>query len=636
MRFRALLSIVLILAVCAGCWDRSVSPPSEKPHTDVSLDVSVDLQTMDPQIILDQMVTAYKTAISYADHATVNIIGKMSQPDVEPTPWDCIVAFMMPNKLRLEINEGVFVSDGEDCYAQIQMVPDQVLHFPAPANWTLETLFQDVHLDSAMALGLPRSVMRFSPQLVLLFASDPLNTFVPRGAKLEWIEQQQIGEVPCDVIRISHTDGNRILWISRDNSALLRVDYQPVGLPVPEGFDSIEVIRIEMTDAKFNCNFGSETFQMFQSQDAVQVAEFHSDLPGLPSPEEHRRRLQLMAGSDSYRLIDQHIESGVSPEQFSPPESAPKTFTLSQIWTQPLIGANTMTFFPTEPRKLLIPCEGNKGNMVAALDFQGNGFQRMSPEGLEDSIIMDIQGNSFPSQRRIGITTLDSKFYLFDESFKRLAFYEEEVRHFRFIQHHGEELLLLALNGVVRAVDSQGTPRWEYPLEGVPNQISPVVIENQLRLPVSCTVEQDSILILSPEGTAYEPVAIPFGRHVLWFQIIDSTIFTLLENTDSGDVRFVGFDMTGKSQWSRLLPPPGEYEVDPVYVLSERKWLVPTPSGTIWVFDLIGNKIDEFSLNVVPTGLLCLEMDGETLLIVADGETVSAWKMGERSSSPEK
>jgi hypothetical protein len=110
---------------------------------------------------------------------------------------------------------------------------------------------------------------------------------------------------------------------------------------------------------------------------------------------------------------------------------------------------------------------------------------------------------------------------------------------------------------------------------------------------------------------------------------LDSTIYTLLENMDTGDIRFVGFDRRGKSLWSRLLPA-GEYEVDPVYVPNEKKWLVPTPVGDIYVFDLIGNMVDTFSLNIIPTGLLCAEVNGETLLIVADGETVSAWKFGKK------
>ena len=628
MRFGVVLLILFAVATCGGCRERSV-PPEPPPVLPPEVSTGVPI---DPLVILDRMATAYKTANSYSDCATVRILGKMSQPDVEPAPWNCLVVFQRPNRLRVEVNEGIFISDGEDCYAQIRPLPDQVLHFPALANWTLETLFQDVHLDAAMTLGLPRSVLRFPPQLVLLFANNPLHTFIPRGARVEWIAQQHIDETQCDVVQIMHSDGNRVLWISREDFALLRMDYQPVGLPVPEGFDSIDAIRIELTNAEFDSDFGSTTFQMLQPQGAVQVAEFHADASGLPTQEEHRRRLKLMADNDSYRLIDQHAGSAISSEQTSLSKTAPRTFTLTPAWSQPLMGVNTMAILPGEPRKLLIPYAGN---VVAILDFQGNVLNSdIKPEGLGDSIIMNIRSNS--DNRRIGILTLEGKFHLFDEAFKPITVFEEEIRHFRFVQYREEALLLLAIDGVIRAVDSQGTKRWEYSFEGVPNQISSALIDDQLRVLVSCTAAQDSILVLSLDGLALDPVGIPMDWRVLWFGHRSSmnadTIYTLWENPDTGHVRFAGLDRTGKSQWSqwsRALPP-GEYEIDPVLVPSEEKWLVSTPSGEIGVFDQIGNVIDRFSLDVVPTGLLCLEVNGETLLIVADGETVTAWKMGKK------
>ena len=631
MRFCTVFPLWLAIAGLAGCWGHSVPPPSSPTIATEPSVPEIVPDVHDPQAILDRMVTAYKAAISYSDRATVQIIGKMSQSDAASAPWNCIVAFQRPGRLRLEVNDGIFVSDGEDCYAQIRLLPDQVLHFPTPAQWTFDTLFQDVHLDTAMTLELPHSVLRFPPQLVLLFADNPLNTFCPRGATVEWIAQRQMEQSVCDVIQISYSDGDRILWISQDDYALLRMDYRPVGLPVPEGFESIEAIRFEMTDAQFDGNFVSETFQMLQPQDAVQVTEFHSEMPGLPTPEEHRRRLRLMTDSDLYRLADPRIETIIQPEQSTPPKTRPRTFTLSRIWMQSLIGADTMAFLPDDPQKLLIPCEGN---IVAILDLQGNVLQKIAPAELEGSIIRDIQSNSLADIRKIGILTLDNTFYLFDESFKPLAYdnvdpgndKKEEIWHFRFVPHCGEELLLLAVSGAVRALNPQGTIRWEYLFDGVPNHIALAMVENQHRVLVSCTTSQDLILMLSPEGTVFKPVKIDFGRHVLWFQVEGSTIYALYENTDKGEVRFIGFDMLWQSQWSRLLPF-SEYEVEPVYVPREKKWFVPLPNGEIWVFDLIGN-VDTLSLNIIPTGLLCLEVDDETLLIIADGKTVSAWKIG--------
>ena len=639
MRFYAILLTFLIGLGLVGCRERPVAPPVDDNVAPTEIP-----DTTEPHPILAQMVSTYQAAISYSDRATVQIIGKMSQPDTEPAPWNCIVVFQKPNRLRLEIDEGMFVSDGEDCYAQIRPLPDQVLHRPTPEYWTLETLFQDVHLDHAMELGLPPSVLRFPPQLVLLFANNPLNTFCPKGAAVEWLKQQPIGPVPCDVIQISHSDGNRILWISQENSALLRLEYQPVGLPVPEGYESIEAIRIEMTDARFDWNFDPDPFQMLQPQNAVQVAEFQSDASGLPTREEHRHMLNLMADNDTYRLIDQQIESVIASEQSLPPTAAPKTFTLSQIWSLPLVGSDAVTLLSGESPQLLIPYEGN---VVEAVDMQGNSLKKNTLKVLEDSIITGIQvSSSLYGTRRIGIITVDSKFYLFDESFTPLVTYNEEsdkqeiIRDFRFVQYQGEELLLLGVqndseqenvsaNGVIRAVDVRGAKRWEYPFEGELNQIVSAMIEDQPCVLVSRTLaQQDSILVLSPEGAASEPINMALGRHVIWFHVMDSTIYTLVLSTD-GYVRFIAMDMNGSGHWSRRFEPAGEYEVDPIYISKEKKWFVSSPSGEIFVFDLVGNQ-DSFSLDVVPTGLFGVENKGKTLLIVTDGETVSAWEVGER------
>ena|GEM_PF-2358006 len=657
MRRLALFLTLFAASLLTGCQTPPVAPPEEVPKPPDMPDISrEETPAPDPFAILAQMVTAYRVALAYSDQATFQIIGTVSppdgaqsgglQPETEPVSWKCSVAFQRPNRLRLEIQEGIFVSDGGESYAQIQSLPDQVLRFPAPEQWTFETLFQDVHLDDAMQLGLPPSVFRFPPQLVLLFANAPLNTFIPRGARVEWLEQQSLGHAVCDVIQISHFDGSRILWICQENNVLRRMDYKPVGLPVPEGFESIEALRIEMTDARFDGIFIPAAFQIVPPQDSVYVAAFHSGTSEMPAAEAHRQRLKLMTDSDVFRLVD---PQSVPPDPSPPPRTAPRTFTLTPVWTQPLAGVDTMAVLPESPPKLLIPFEGN---VLAVLDLQGNVLQRIEPEGLKDTLIMNIKVNNIkvdalagdaPDEaphrgRRMGMVTLDGKFYFYDESFKPLALQEvaagaekpEVIRDFLFFPCNGEELLLLAVQqnetGVLRAFDLQGTLRWEYHFEGEPKQMSSATAEGRDLILLSRTTSQDSILQLFSDGTQSEPVEILFGRDVLWFHILGATLYTMWENMDTGDIRFLGLDRQGKSQWSRLLPA-GEYEVHPVSIPSERKWLVPLPSGEFFVFDTIGNMLDTFSLNIVPTGLLCVEVNGETFLIIADGETVSAWKM---------
>jgi thiol-disulfide isomerase/thioredoxin len=125
-----------------------------------------------------------------------------------------------------------------------------------------------------MNIVFPSSVLRFPPQLILLFADDPLKTFLPEGAKAELLESQSVGNVPCDVVKIKHDRGDRVLWISRRNRALLRFDYMVEGLLVAAPFESVRTIRIDMSDAQFDLPVSDEAFMMLQPDNAKQVTEF--------------------------------------------------------------------------------------------------------------------------------------------------------------------------------------------------------------------------------------------------------------------------------------------------------------------------------------------------------------------------
>jgi thiol-disulfide isomerase/thioredoxin len=247
------------------------SPDNSTTETDVNDTKNNEKKSIE---ILNRMVTVYRNAKSYADHGRGLIVGKMTQPDAEPVTWSCTVAIKKPSKLRIECNEGKLVSNGSDCYAQIRALPDQVLRFSTPNPLTFDKLFNDVELDQAMNIVFPSEILRFPPQLILLFATDPLKTFLPEGATTELLQSQSIGNIPCDVIKIKHERGDRALWISRRNSALLRFDYMVEGLLVAAEFESVRTIRIEMNDAQFDLPIAEEAFQMMQPTNAKQVSEF--------------------------------------------------------------------------------------------------------------------------------------------------------------------------------------------------------------------------------------------------------------------------------------------------------------------------------------------------------------------------
>ncbi|MDR3196836.1 MAG: hypothetical protein LBU34_03105 [Planctomycetaceae bacterium] len=701
--FRFLL--IIIAAVCclvSGCWDRPVpqTPTQQQPPilpqtgspTPANTQTPPNSNTADtanqppkppanqtPQQLLEKTVAAYKSASSYSDHGEVRIIGKMTNPNTEPAPWLCTVAFQSPNKLRLEINEGKLVSDGEDCYAQIRPLPNQVLRFPTPKFWSLDVLFQDVFLDQSMDVGLPDTILRFPPQLVLLFAESPLKTLLPKGAETEFLDPQQIGNTLCDVIRIIHPEGNRLLWISRTNHALLRFDYYVEGLPVPQEFESIQLIRIDLNDARFDYDIVPEAFQMQQPQDAQPVSEFQpaeiisaaDEKPENPlavlarMKEEHQKELQLMFEKDYYATFPP--ESTLLPEKDSEqadPPKPPETFTFKEIWKHPLTGAGNITVMTTNSGvRLLVPCEGNS---LAVFDLSGKLLQKLKPEGLHNDELLTLirTGTDKTGQHYIGISSIGgSAVHVFDDLLKPVFSYLPDtvegvkwgIADFRFIDFHGNGspamiVSVIALdNGKdsVRAVDFaadlQGKEIWKDDSVSSPFQLNSFVTGGKHEILCLEVQKQRSLLsVYDLQGKRLTQPILKEGRRILWFNAADingdgqSEIGVLHTDETEKDFRFAVWNGNGGFLWNQLLPS-GEYHksieqiiTGDIYGDAVREWIIPVPNGTVLIFDQNGNALDSFSFGKFLTGLAVTVSDkksdkNQRILITADNEFVTAF-----------
>lgn len=337
------LCVLLSMLALPGCGQKTAPTPPKPENKPVELtkesptpengEASRSLQRLTdrtPRELLEKTVDAYKKARSYSDHGMARIVGRMTDPAAEPASWPCTVAYGAPGHLRVEVNEGMLVSDGEDCFAQVRTLENQVLRFSTPETWSLETLFQDLEFDRASDLGLPETILRFPPQLILLFATDPLKTLLPEGASAEFLDPQWIKELPCDLIRISHPTGNRILWIGRNDGALLRFDYLVEGLSVPEGVESIRLLRIDLGDAAFDREIAPEAFRMLQPVDAKIVTEFQ--------PPESSILGQKPNAPETLRIRTLDVEeSGAEPVEEALSELTEKTVVLCfwTAWSEP-------------------------------------------------------------------------------------------------------------------------------------------------------------------------------------------------------------------------------------------------------------------------------------------------------------
>ncbi len=188
----------------------------------------------DAEKILADMVATYKNAKSYGDHGYVELKYELKNGQPQTEIRNCTFAFQKPNKVRMEVHRGQLVSDGTLFSAQSagnSELYGQVIEKRAPAEISIKDLYGDYLLAGLMELGVPPEVLFVPPQIVLLFAKDPLQTLRPEGAEVmmglpEYVlSRDKQGAFPCDKIEVvDKLTGRRTYWIEWGTNTLMRME----------------------------------------------------------------------------------------------------------------------------------------------------------------------------------------------------------------------------------------------------------------------------------------------------------------------------------------------------------------------------------------------------------------------------
>ncbi|MCL2306182.1 MAG: redoxin domain-containing protein, partial [Planctomycetaceae bacterium] len=221
--------------------------------------------------ILDKMVREYKAAESYGDHG--EFIVELTDKQQEPFSWPCTFAYEKPNLVRMEIADGKMISNGEFFTALIPQLYGQVLRIPAPKVLSIGTLYPDMNLAGAMDLRIPGDLFWVPPQILLLFAKDPLKTLVPEGSKVSFDKPAWIGETPCDRIKIENSSGTQTFWIDRKTFVLMRIDLPVERFPASEG-RTVARVRLELDNATLNPDIEGEAFTIEYPENLKIVENF--------------------------------------------------------------------------------------------------------------------------------------------------------------------------------------------------------------------------------------------------------------------------------------------------------------------------------------------------------------------------
>lgn len=230
--------------------------------------------TQSPEEILRAMVDAYRKAESYADNGKIVIRGMFNDQPVQ-SQMEYVTAWERPNKLRLICYEGSLVSDGEQLWAAVRTLPNQVLRLPAPGDWSLTALMRDTVLANGLMQGPTQGFSLVPPPLVLLLAADPLKTLLYQAGPPELLPPGTLGTFTCDRVRVTRPDGNAVFWIDRQDHLLVRLEYpiEQIRRAMGAGRTRDFVIYAEFVGAGLNVTIDPAAFQFEVPRDAKIVDE---------------------------------------------------------------------------------------------------------------------------------------------------------------------------------------------------------------------------------------------------------------------------------------------------------------------------------------------------------------------------
>ncbi len=303
------LFIVLTMAVflpLAGCSEDEGTPAEMAATTDIPDSVtSTDAPAkISAREIIAQMTAAYRDAESYSDMGRCRLQFTQGETSVDET-FDFAVVYTKPKRLRVHSYSGVYLCDGEHVFANIGQLPGQVLKIDAPETLTLESVFSEITLATALGAG-GSGIAGIAPQLTLLL-DDNFETSILQDAKEpELLDDAKIGARVCRRVRIARADGALILWMDPESLVLRRIEY-PTDL-LRENLEqqgTVSNLRLtaEFAEARLNEPIDDVAFQYQVPSEATIVTAFDTRAL-IPKPQPPSELIGKQIGDFAFQTLD--------------------------------------------------------------------------------------------------------------------------------------------------------------------------------------------------------------------------------------------------------------------------------------------------------------------------------------------
>lgn len=184
-------------------------------------DPAVDLDN--PAVVLmKKMVQKYSKATSYADAGTLKIQFELNGQNYDDQQQSFSVSYEAPKKLRLQIYDGMIVSDGESIYTTLSDVRGYVIKAPVTAPLTLQSVYAD---DFTYYTLMQQRAVGNAPQLELLLANSFFDDMMRQSTSQKVEKDGEIDGETYKRVKLGVPDGEMVFWIHPESYILRRVEY---------------------------------------------------------------------------------------------------------------------------------------------------------------------------------------------------------------------------------------------------------------------------------------------------------------------------------------------------------------------------------------------------------------------------
>jgi outer membrane lipoprotein-sorting protein len=603
-----LLLFTASLLFSAGCWGSDTHAAANSPAQNGT---AGDAQAASPpqpekrtaQQILKDMEAAYRQAKDYADNAVVQQRFDKDKQTIEQR-FDFSTAFERPNKLRLECYGAKVVCDGDNFLAAVDVIPNLVLKIPDPEKLTLEDVFRDPQLYSALVQGPGGAPV----QIGLLLSDNTLVQFLQDAMQPpKLLVPDTLEGHPCNRVQVDKQDGVVTLWIDQQDNILRRIE-----LPAIEKAQ-LSGIETPVTNISTTIDFRNASFKA-PSGDA-----FKFDIP------------------ENAKLVKQLVEE-VQPAPIAP-ASLPANLKLTKRWAADLKNpGNTMVLNGPDGQPRILALDGWR--TVAELDQDGKTIARHDLNIPENAAVIYLRTAVDQSGKRyyVAAANAQAQLFLFDENWNRLlAFPKPEDNSTQGVwdvqladlKGEGKPQLLVGYWGDlgIQGASLGGDVLWRNRSVQFVFRMATTEPDAEGHRHLLCTHNRGSIVMFDADGKQEKEISFP--NRNLYYLVGDDldgkgkNSYCTLVGTTSGDNIALGVNLDGKELWDYTLPVG--VHARPIEVITTgdvigdgvKEWLIAGPDGSIHILGADGKPVDKFNTGSALAGFAAGKLGNQPTLLLS-------------------